>query len=648
MTQTTTQSTLLRYERALLDGIGISCFTIVLLSIIYFFYQLNAWITIPISTLALSYWIRRIRTYRRSNTTTSLDLDPKKANGSVSLVAAYISIAINMIVLGLLLGSRTNLAIVSPWQILPNFIFGLYFSSTVALVVSYLSPTVTHTPIQRLATMFHFCGTWGVAAIVYRLGFGYDPFVHQATERFIDAHGFIDPKQPLYLGQYSAVISLHNLFRIPIDIIDQWLVPVLSVTVIPWVYSLSKKIQSTTSASLIGILAFLLIPFSVTTFTIPHNFSFVCLTLIILLLPIAQRERLHWHLVSIAGAALACHPLLGIPSALIVATHLLNQRWKFAWALPFIGSIILLPVSFAVYQYQQTGVAFVPLLLNLQDAIPLLFHSPYLLSLDTPLSTLYWFMHLWPLLFCIIGCIGYWKQDRLRSPIPRILLSTAAGLILAALWLASYIRLANILPSEQFEFALRLIVITPIFFVPGVAFLFEQIQIRTNKPSLLFFTILSCVTAGIATSCWYMTYPQYNAIAQMNAPGMSQDDIDAVQHIETMAHGKTYAVLSHQLMSAAALRTFGFERTLETNLGKRYPYAIPTGGELYHEFLSVWNATDLQSWKQEVFQLIHVEEVYLAIPISWDPSNELHQRIAGIATSSTHIGNSIRIYQFER
>jgi hypothetical protein len=72
-----------------------------------------------------------------------------------------------------------------------------------------------------------------VAAILYKLGFGFDAFVHRATEIWIQNHSFISPKTPYYIGQYSFVVWLSNLTKISIFYIDIYLVPVLAAITLP-------------------------------------------------------------------------------------------------------------------------------------------------------------------------------------------------------------------------------------------------------------------------------------------------------------------------------------------------------------------------------------------------------------------------------
>ena len=57
----------------------------------------------------------------------------------------------------------------------------------------------------------HLLLTFSVANIIFPLGFGFDPFIHQATEKHILDFGFILPKKLYYIGQYVLVGFLSKI-----------------------------------------------------------------------------------------------------------------------------------------------------------------------------------------------------------------------------------------------------------------------------------------------------------------------------------------------------------------------------------------------------------------------------------------------------
>ena len=87
----------------------------------------------------------------------------------------------------------------------------------------------------------------GISAIIYPLGFGFDGFIHRATEVWIQNNGFITPKQPYYIGQYVLVIFLNKLSLVPLSWIDRLLLPALEAAFIPPLAFLT--LSTTTPAS---------------------------------------------------------------------------------------------------------------------------------------------------------------------------------------------------------------------------------------------------------------------------------------------------------------------------------------------------------------------------------------------------------------
>src|SRR3989338_3769475 len=114
----------------------------------------------------------------------------------------------------------------SPWMIFTYRFFALYALATIALFITVYK--VNNIFVQWALTALHLFITFGIAAIMYPLGFGFDGFIHRATETWIFEHGSITPLRPFYIGQYSIVVWLAHLTRIPIFYLDVYLVPLLA------------------------------------------------------------------------------------------------------------------------------------------------------------------------------------------------------------------------------------------------------------------------------------------------------------------------------------------------------------------------------------------------------------------------------------
>ncbi len=108
--------------------------------------------------------------------------------GILSLVAAWMT----------LLGSGSSAALRSPWESVPLRFLVLLGTATVSVfLLAQNKRTVRYATILGL---FVVATSLFVAAVVYRLGYGFDPFIHEAAMREIVAHGVVFPKTPYYLG----------------------------------------------------------------------------------------------------------------------------------------------------------------------------------------------------------------------------------------------------------------------------------------------------------------------------------------------------------------------------------------------------------------------------------------------------------------
>ncbi|HBD05063.1 TPA: hypothetical protein DCZ32_01240, partial [Candidatus Uhrbacteria bacterium] len=128
----------------------------------------------------------------------------------------------------------------------------------------------------------------GAALLSYPLGFGFDSFIHRATEDHIAKFGTITPKPFYYIGQYALVLIANHGFSIPIGIADRFLLPVITAIFIPltayigFAHALSSK-----RTAIFATIAILLIPLSNFTVTTPQGLSlFWLLCLVLLSLPI--------------------------------------------------------------------------------------------------------------------------------------------------------------------------------------------------------------------------------------------------------------------------------------------------------------------------------------------------------------------------
>lgn len=547
----------------------------------------------------------------------------KQGHASRALQAfCMIPLLLQALTLLTLLHLRTDRAIASPWEVVPLALFVLYGLSffTVFLVIDEGSPIWE----ALLLGAQGFLAT-GVSWIIYRLGFGYDPFVHQAAERYLVAHETLSPPSVLYAGYYGFIVGVSRLVRLDPAVLDRALLPLAApfiltlVAIFIWPKWLGRVPRRA------AFLAVWLMPFLPLTFSVPHNLTYLLLFVGIFLLPLFFTHQFLWLGGGMAFFTLLIHPLLGVPlTTLVLSAAIAKRRPRFGVVIAAIGPFIGLIGAFLVYVHTAHGGVLSLDAPRLQRALITVFGTPaFSPQVSWWWKVLYGFFTLWPWCFMAIGYYGLrFLPVELRS-IRRLLLATAGSLALLAVVLAACIRIPNILPSEQFEFALRLRYTLPLFFLPGVMLFLDE-----RMPTVLGRKVLvGLCLASLAPILWYYSYPQYNSVINRSSPGLGRGDLAAVRVIERWAAGKPYVALTPQMVSAGALSLLGFERELQTIAGPRYPYPIPTGGELYQKYLRFWYQPDCHVLLKDVFTFAPVAQGFVVIPHTWDPRGVVRLRV---------------------
>jgi len=162
----------------------------------------------------------------------------------------------------ILFKSATTESVISPWEVIPWYFWVIFILNSILLIAIILKTKLSSQIILLLVTGYWLLVT-SVVLIIYTIGFGFDPFIHEATEKLIASQGFVDPKPLYYLGQYSLIVILHKIFLIPISILNTWLVPVLtSIFLPPALFSAIKNFGTQTKTALLSTLFILILPFS--------------------------------------------------------------------------------------------------------------------------------------------------------------------------------------------------------------------------------------------------------------------------------------------------------------------------------------------------------------------------------------------------
>lgn len=553
-----------------------------------------------------------------------------------TLIAIVFS-QLTIIVLCLL--GRTDQALASPWQVLPATIFGLFGISVFLLL--YIGDQLSY-GWQVCLWMAQYFIAFSVSVLVYKLGFGFDPFIHEAATRYLVAHGSIHLPSFLYIGQYVFEAVFSRVTTLSVVAIDRWLVPLLAVFVCVFVLPrLSKLWKLPAHPGFAWPL--LLLTFAGLTFTVPYQVTLVLFLVLIIALPMFRIGRelgIAMLLLAIMGSF---HPLLMIPGSALVGARVFIKNHFLAGILAFMLTLIGLWGAFWVYVHLMGGTMVFVGLSSIWQALTAVFGFPY--------DTQYWawyaklfygFLHVWPLLFCFVGWVGFVRVDESVRPLRYIYMGTALGMLVASVVIAATTRFINIISSEQYEFSLRLRYAVPLLFLPGW---FIGISVWLRERTERVRVVLTLVAAVFMTVIWHASYPQFNHFLHVSAVGLSATDLHVVQTIERLSEGRSYAALTPQMISAGALSVFGFERALSGSSTQSYPYAIPTGGAFYQQYLRLWHEPDVQVVIDYARAITHEHQIFVALPVNWDPSGVLLVRLRLIADQYEFVDDAVHVFR---
>jgi len=540
---------------------------------------------------------------------------------------------------------QTGEAINSPWQVItPNF-FIVYFIATIALVLLII---YCHNYLSTIFLVIHFSLTTSIALIIYQLGYGFDPFIHRATELAIWQNGFILPKPFYYLGQYSIVIFLVYLFQVSVELIDKLLVPILMAIFLPYItyYSLYKAFGWPKYICRLLSLSLLFLPFGLFIVTTPQAVAniFTIIILFLSFLYLRDKNIPFWYLIFLTLATLAIHALAGIPILiyLIIIWLLQNKSKANKIILPIfvIISSLALPLALilnsiiSIYKVELTWQNFSFL------TLPNILSKQFNFFLDLA----YLYKHSICILFIIIAVITLIhlvKQKKSQLFIGSILVFVI--LIINSL-LLQLIKVSFIIDYEQGFFSQRVNQLAFYFLLPVVIYGLYIIINRIFNNNLLYKYFLVIFVAIFITCSLYLSYPRFDDYENSKFVNLSQTDLEAVEFIENNSDGQKYIALANQMTSAAALKTFGFTKYYNGH----YFYPIPTGGQLYGIFEKMIYEQTSRETMIEAMELTGVNQAYFVLPSYWSQFELLKEKAQKETDEIYNLKDKISIFKFSK
>jgi hypothetical protein len=619
-------------------------------AVVYRFFALNALgIILSLILAMLSYIILLFKFPIKLRAKSQGSKESKQAKRDLWKIGVPILYLISAITCFIILFlSRSDLALITPWQVVTPLFFLCYAIATGLLVLGIFRGI----PGQAAWLSLHFFLSFSVAAIVYRLGYGFDPFIHQATERLISQLGAVSPKPFYYLGQYSLVVIFHKILFIPIDILDRFLVPFLASFALPAAsLSVFRSWFKEKRSIALTILFLLTIPFSFFILTTPQHLAWLLLLLTVIYSLSCRSWGNLLRIYILALAALTVHPIAGLPALFLAVTitlfHSQAKRKNLYYAILLILIIFTLPLAFLmVNNAQDTSVAvtdpsYTPSeskLFSLPNKEGLVLNSVYLYGFN------------FGLLIGGLVLFGFvlFRRYKKDCSILVVHLVLAFGLILS--WLITkYLNFSYLINYERDNFSDRILFSSLIVLFPFIMIaLFALTKRIMQNRSIVRYIWLTFLVLLILFSL-YISYPRFDNYHNSRGFSTSQSDVKAVRWIEGQTN-KEYIVLANQQVSAAALRELGFKKYFQSNINGLqtdvFFYPIPTGGPLYQYYLDMVYVRPTRETALKAAEMVGAEEVYFVLNQYWWAYPKLVEEAKLEADETANIDKS-RVFVFK-
>jgi len=501
-------------------------------------------------------------------------------------------------------------SIVSPWEAVPSYFFILYLLATAALLIILNCSNRSN----LLLVSLHFFLTYSVILFVYRLGFGYDYFIHQATLELIDKQGLVEPRPFYYLGQYGLLTLIHKISGLPLIWLHRLLVPALAAIFLPALLYRACNAILKNNFRPWYLLLFLLIPLPFLTFTTPQNFALLLL-LFVILLSVSYKNFFEFIVMAIlALAALVTQPIAGVPAMLLALALAVRDSKaparikRFGFSAIFVLSAVLLPLAFYLFEKPQFSAAGWPLG-NLLPSLTLASAG----SNDIILNFIYFYAYNFWVAPVILSIAGLWlarKDGQLTRLAPNLLL---AGGLFVAYFLTKILPFNFLIGYEHDDYAKRILLVACLFLAPFIILSIGKLVELIRRQNLLFKTSWLVFALLLLCASLYLTYPRFDRYFNSRGYSVGESDLAAVDWIEQNAGGD-YIVLANQQVSVAALSRFGFKKYYR---GDIFYYPIPTGGPLYNYYLEMVYQKPTRETMAKAMELAGVNEGYFVLNKYW-------------------------------
>ncbi len=509
--------------------------------------------------------------------------------------------------------NKISSSIISVWDILPNQFFLIFIIITIITVIY----TRKKTQISLLVLIYLFC--FSINALVYKINYGFDPFIHEAAVSTILKNGQIDPKSPYYIGAYALEIFIFKLSPFSLNFINKSLVPILAAFFIPISLLKLTNLLNLSKHNLI-ILALLSLPFSYFTFTTPQSLAYLYLILLIIYSLIHQATNKKKDLLTaylLSFATILTHPIAGVPALLFVIL-LYNKATKDKKIVSY-ASYLLLLISLPTLFYLNNSAT--PLSINVSAALQNLKNT--FTSINFPykegpiLNFVYFFSSIIPWLIVLLAIFGITISKQKKYNIPKLYLNFSI-ILFGSYLLVSSLDFSFLINYERSNYASRILLISSFFLLPYLLLAITRIINKIFKEDLFIKLTFILFLAMLVTASLYISYPRRDNYHNSRGYSTSQYDIDAVNWIYKNSKGKDFIVLANQQVSAASLHEYGFYKYYKINNKEQlFYYPIPTGGKLYEYYLDMVYKEPSKTTIKKAMTLANVNLGYFVLNKYW-------------------------------
>ncbi|MDD3711191.1 MAG: hypothetical protein PHP37_01145 [Patescibacteria group bacterium] len=594
-------------------------------SVFYYFYKFNDLVLVIIFFLALflTYIFVYFSIYRSNQQALPISQgrqsgDEVRGGGIIlKIILPLITLSLFFILFQILFKFGSFSAIASPWHFLPTYFWiFLWFLLLTLFVNFYFKNRWSYLFLLLFYFLF-----FSISFFVYKIAFGYDQLLHQRAISDILKFGLIEPKTIYYIGQYTLELFVLKIWPFSPEILDKMLVPILSVILIPVTFIHNFKRRGF-DKTIWPLVIFLVLPFSIFTYTVPQNLSF--LFLIILLLfsfnKYFVKNRFNFFfLFSLSLAIFFIHPLAGVPA--IIFTFILftsfHNPLSFSHPLSFprkresssyylkiiayLGQIIILPTLLIL-----SGGRFASFSMDFSNWIPRLLGQEniflnfiYLFGLNKNICLLILF---------ILATVFVFKFKRRDL---KIFYFNSTALMLSY-FISIFIDFPFLSQIDKNSYANRIFILSFLFLIPIFYEMFICLMKKISQEKKPFKIIVIIFLSLLLLTSLYLNYPRKDNYFNSRSYSVSSADFMAVGFIDSVKENDNYIVLANQQVGASAIKEYGFKRYY----GPWLYYSVQTGGLLYDYYLKMIEAPD-RELMLDLMSEIGAEGVYFVVNDYW-------------------------------